>query len=83
MIGFGAPNLFFRPNGILREFITHTIAADHTRPWGLVFRSQLKQRSLPVAVDINCPQATVLHRRPCSVAYIMNIAWSRMLHDRR
>jgi hypothetical protein len=34
-----------------------------------------------VAIDIDCRRAIVLHRRRCAVAYIMNIAWRRMLHN--
>ena len=57
------------------------LQADHPRPWGLVFLNRFRQLSLPVAIDIDCHRATVLHRRRCSVVYIMNIAWRRMLHN--
>ena len=66
---------------ILREFITHYNRGRPNSALGLVFLNRSKQLSLPVAIDIDCRRATVLHIRRCSVAYIMNIAWSRMLHN--
>ena len=48
----------------------------------LVFRNRLRQLFLPAVIDIDCLRASALHRRRCSVAYTMNIAWSKMLHNR-
>jgi len=65
---------------ILREFITHY---NRGRPHSALASGfpEPIQTTVPVAIDIDCRRSTVLHRRRCSVAYIMNIAWSRMLDN--
>jgi hypothetical protein len=67
---------------IRRECLDYLIPLNErhlTRPWGPVFRNRLRQLFLPVPIDIDCRRGTVLRRRQCSAAYIMNIAWSRGL----
>ena len=39
------------------------LRADHTRPWGLVFRNRFKHLSLPVTIDINCVMCLQNHPR--------------------
>jgi len=58
-----------------------TIAAGHTRRWGLVFQNQFRRLFQPVVINIDCPRAVALQRPQCSAAYITNIAWRRRLRS--